>query len=109
MRYLHRLSRAKDIPQPYLQPRQWPLHRKASSALDACIGGKADPQDRWMNWEDEDRWAAEDRLGKFPYRSIRHVPLELVVKYSGGDAAVLFDLAPVITRALHAIRRESGA
>lgn len=108
-RYLFHLMRDKDIPQPYLKPRQWPLHRKAKSALDACEDGKADPQDRWMNWPEEDRWAAEDRLGKFPYRSIRFVEPELVVKYSGEDAGVLWELAPIINRELHSVRRESGA
>jgi hypothetical protein len=109
MRYLHRLSRSTNIPQPYLKPRQWPLHRKARAALDASMDGKADPQDRFLNWPEEDMWAAEDKLGKFPYRSIRFVEPELVIKYSGEDAGVLWDLAPIINRELHSVRRESGA
>jgi uracil-DNA glycosylase family 4 len=109
MRYLHRLSRSTNIPQPYLKPRQWPLHRKARAALDASMDGKADPQDRFLNWPEEDMWAAEDKLGKFPYRSIRFVEPELVIKYSGEDAGVLWDLAPILNRELHSVRRESGA
>jgi uracil-DNA glycosylase family 4 len=107
LRYLLELSREHNIPQPYLKPRQWKLCRKAAAAWESTAKGTADPQDRWMNWEDEDRWAAEDHVGKFPYRSIRFVPKDQAVWYMGQDADATLRIRPVISRVLGVLRRET--
>lgn len=92
----------KDIEQPWLGARQWTIGRKAKQAAKACMADPdKDPQERFKGWykdEPRDIWAAEERLGKFPYMSIRFAPLDKTVFYSAQDADITGRLRGVLER-----------
>lgn len=105
LRYLWRVSQDKKIPQPYLLPRQWKAHRKALSALEACIGDpEVSPQERFKNWPEEDQEAIQAACGKWPWSAIDKVPLDAAVWYACQDADCTYRLKPVMDRELKLIR-----
>ena len=102
----------EGIEQPWLKPRQWKVGRKAAHAFTAAANKGAYPQERIKNWikdEERDFWAAEDAVGKFPWMSLRFVPLEQAVYYAAMDAARTLELRPKIGEVLRGMRRNVGA
>jgi uracil-DNA glycosylase family 4 len=114
--YLLRVAQDKNIPQPYLKPRQWKLHRKAMSLVEKTLEGKikgiavTPPQTKIRdNWQPEDIWTMEEHFGRFPYSSIRMAPLEETVRYAARDADVTYRLRPVLADRKRRVRVEAGA
>lgn len=103
---------AKQIPQPYLGPRQWKLPRRAQTALDTAMVKGVLPQDyikqNWLKDHYESFATMEEHFGRFPYCSIKHAPLDQTVYYSGQDADVTLRARVPLRRELVRIRQTIG-
>jgi uracil-DNA glycosylase len=105
LRYLWEVSKNKKIPQPYLAPRQWKAHRKALTAVEACYQDEElSPQERFLNWPEEDQEAIQATCGPWPWSAIDKVPLDKAVWYACQDADCTYRIEEPLTRELNRIR-----
>lgn len=111
VKYLLKVAKAKpkDVPQPYLKPRQHKLPRKAKALAERALDKGELPQTgmkrNWLPKQPLDIEVMEEHFGPFPYCSIRHAPFDEAVYYACQDADAARMLRPVIKRELVEIQR----